>query len=84
MYRWMVGASMTTPCQSDGHGIWSCGFSRPGGYRALAVWSTEGETRYPVAAPYTQFRDLSGKTRPLPDRSLIVGPRPLLLENRDI
>lgn len=84
MYKWMVGARMTQPCLTDENGIWTCRFTRPGGYQALAVWNPNGESSYRVGAPYQQVRDLSDATKPVQNGRIVVGRRPLLLENRDI
>lgn len=40
--KWMTDAVMTVPCaeRKENGPIWTCGFSRAGGYTAMAVWTT--------------------------------------------
>jgi len=77
--NWMVGASMSTPCSANGT-VWTCGFSRPGGYQALAVWDTAGASNYTPASQYTRYRDLSGNTSAITGGSISIGIKPILLE----
>ena len=35
--QWTVGATVSKACGATGT-VWTCGFTRPGGYTALAVW----------------------------------------------
>jgi hypothetical protein len=53
IYKWMVGATMRRPCTENAEHTWTCGFARPGGYEALAVWNTEAsfERMPPSLAP---------------------------------
>lgn len=84
IYKWIVGATMTKPCEPEGGGTWSCSFTRPGGYQALAVWHTAGKTSYAVGAPYTQVRDLQDRITPVQGGPVEIGPRPVLIENNGI
>lgn len=76
---WMVGATMSTPCSSNGT-VWTCGLSRPNGYQALAVWDTAGNSAFPVPNQYIQYQDLTGHTYS-PGGSVNIGPEPILLTN---
>jgi len=84
VYQWMVGATMPRPCSRNTgelyHALYSCELTRPGGYRALAVWNTDGTASFPVPREYRQYRDLAGHTSPLAGGSVTIGPLPLLLE----
>lgn len=81
VYHWMVGATMTRPCAEKGGDTWTCGFTRPGGYAAEAVWNTSGSKSYSVGSQYTQYRDLDGRTVMVNSGSVEIGPKPILLEN---
>jgi hypothetical protein len=88
MYNWMVGASLTSACQPDGT-IWTCQFSRPGGYQAEAVWDTSESCKhgtcdtidYTVDAKYQKYRTLDGDTIPITDSKVPIGIKPILIEN---
>jgi hypothetical protein len=63
-YNWLVGATMTEPCQmqASNNSVWSCTFTKPQGYHAEAIWSTTkppgGLTTVSVPPPFAQYRDL--------------------------
>jgi polysaccharide biosynthesis protein PslG len=42
VYNWLVGATMNTPCSATHDGTWTCALTRPGGYKALAIWNDQG------------------------------------------
>jgi hypothetical protein len=80
---WMAGATMSERCASDraAHALWTCGFTRPGGYRALAVW-TDGDARSYRAGPgFTHYRDLAGARQPIRNGVVTVTPSPILVES---
>jgi Cellulase (glycosyl hydrolase family 5) len=86
VYSWMVGARMVGPCSMNGGTIYSatytCDLVRDGGYRARAVWNTDGDTKFVVPSTYTQYRDLTGHVHALPqNRSITIGKKPILLEH---
>ena len=85
VYNWMVGASMTTPCSVDAKSTWTCGFSRPGGYQAQAIWNTATTLSYRVPVAFTQYRDLAGHISPIRggDGLVMIGAKPILLETRN-
>jgi hypothetical protein len=91
MFEWVVGASLSSAC-SNGSGnrsIWTCELSRSGGYQAEAVWDSSMSCRhgrcrrseYRVAAKYKQYRTLDGKTIPITNSTVLIGAKPILLEN---
>jgi len=81
VYNWMAGASMSTPCSRSSDSTWTCGFARPGGYAALAVWNTATTEAYAPASNFKQYRDLSGNIVAIPaGSSVTIGPKPILLE----
>jgi hypothetical protein len=81
-YDWMVGAVMDVPCAVGGDSVWTCHFSRPGGYQALAIWKTAAPSGdYHPAPEYRRYRDLSGHATAIaPGQAVPVGPQPILLE----
>jgi hypothetical protein len=83
--RWMQGAVMDRRCaqHSDSSPLWLCGLSRSGSYHALAVWNASGEFAFPVPAGYTRYRDLMGGSHLIVSPTVMVGPKPILLESRD-
>jgi uncharacterized protein (TIGR03437 family) len=91
VYNWMVGATPTGACTASAT-LYTCGFTRPGGYRALAVWDPSltcsngvcTTASYIAAAGYTQYRDLTGKVTPIsPNVPIPIGVKPLWLENQN-
>lgn len=86
-YNWLVGATMTEPCQQQpsNNSIWSCTFTKPQGYQAQAIWSTTTPPGYTttVSVPpqYVQYRDLYGRVYPIQSRQVQVGYTPIWLEN---
>ena len=80
-YRWMVNASLTQPCLADQTGTWTCGFARPGGYTAEAIWRPNASATVPVPAQFTEYRDLSGDVHALSSGSVVIGDQPILLES---
>ncbi|MGH9773794.1 MAG: cellulase family glycosylhydrolase [Candidatus Acidiferrales bacterium] len=77
--NWMVGATMSQPCSQASNSTWTCGFTRPGSYQALAIWNPSSTTSYSPASQYTQYRDLSGNVVKI-NGAVQVGPKPILLE----
>ena len=63
LYNWMVGAKMSQSVSSNGS-VYTCGFTRPGGYQALAAWNTNRTSTssftFTVPSGYVQYRDLAG------------------------
>jgi hypothetical protein len=86
-YGWLAGATMTQPCQPQfsGSTIWTCAFSRAGGYQAAAVWDTgiiNGTTKtITVPVEYVQYRDLYGNLYPITKNRVPIGYAPIWLEN---
>ena len=89
---WLVGLTQTDSCAAEGT-IWTCGYTKAGGYRALAVWDssktcsngscTTASYTFPPASPnYIHYRDLSGKTHTISGKTVPVGYKPIWLENQ--
>jgi hypothetical protein len=90
--QWMVGATLSQTCSAVGT-RWTCGFKKPGGYQALAVWDTSKSCNHgscststftfpPVTPNYIHYRDLSGNVTKISGKTVPVGYRPILLENQ--
>ena len=87
-YNWLVGATMTQACQAQSgtSPIWSCTFTKPGGYQAEAIWDTAlpqggGTTSVAVGTQYIQYRDLYGKVYKISNHKVPAGFDPIWLEN---
>jgi hypothetical protein len=86
-YDWLVGATMTQPCQlyPGSAAVWSCTFTRSGGYQAAAVWNTAlpwGQTmKVTVPTLYSQYRDLYGNVTIIKNHQVPIGYDPIWLEN---
>jgi len=80
VYHWMVGATMTSPCSVDTRSTWTCGLSRPGGYQAQAIWNTASTLSYTRPSKFTVYADLAGHTFKITGRSVMIGPKPILLQ----
>lgn len=79
MYQWLVGAAFEQPCAGNGHRLWRCEVSRPGGYRAQIVWDLDPDVSYTPPTAFRQYRTLDGRTGPI-DGPVRIGPQPVLLE----
>jgi hypothetical protein len=80
-YRWMVGATLTSPCSANQSGIWTCTLSRPGGYLAEAVWISNATATVTIPLQYTEYLDLAGGVHSITSPTLTIGDEPILLEN---
>ncbi|MGO9126868.1 MAG: glycosyl hydrolase [Terriglobales bacterium] len=86
-YYWLVGASMTQPCQIQpgSTAVWACGFTRSGGYQAAAVWDAAlpwgQEITVSVGPQYVQYRDLYGNVFQVQNNQVPIGYDPIWLEN---
>lgn len=91
MNKWLTGATVSSACSAQGT-LWTCGFTRSGGYQALAVWDTSQTcgggscttASYSVPAQYTQYLDIAGNTNPISAGNVAVGLKPILLESGNI
>lgn len=89
VYDWMVGATLSAPCSASGW-VWTCQFTRPNGYQALAVWDASeschkgicGTKPYAYDSIYTQYKDVAGHTNYLKGSTVPIGAQPILLENQ--
>lgn len=84
IYRWLVGATLTTPCSEASTGVWICGLSRPGAYMAEAIWDSKAEQVVKVPDQYVEYRDLAGIVHRIDNRSVMVGAQPILLETSSL
>jgi Chitobiase/beta-hexosaminidase C-terminal domain len=82
--KWIVGSTLTQPCAAMAADptTYTCAYSRPGGYTALAVWNTAGETAFGVLPGLVQYHDLSGNVTSLPGGTAEISTSPILLENK--
>ncbi len=78
--KWMIGASLTSPCSQSANGTWTCNLARPGGYQAQTVWNSTANITYQIPGQFVQYRDLTGRISNVSDRALTIGNQPILLE----
>jgi hypothetical protein len=89
---WLVGATLKQQCSVTGT-VWTCGFTRSGGYQALAVWDTAQKcsngvcttSSYkftPVTPNYTHYLDLAGKSHTISGTTVPAGYKPIFLVNQ--
>jgi polysaccharide biosynthesis protein PslG len=86
-YSWLVGATMTQPCQVEPNTttVWFCSFTKPGGYQATAIWDAAlawgQKTTVSVPGQYQHYRDLYGNVYPIQSNQVPIGYDPIWLEN---
>jgi hypothetical protein len=84
VYKWMVGANLSSPCTANQNGTWSCAFTRSD-YKAIALWNSNGPSIYIVPAGFVQFRDLYGNvSQAAAGTSISIGNSPILLETGSV
>jgi len=89
VYNWMVGATLTQPCAIQGT-VWTCDFSRPGGYVAKAVWDTSQtcssgtctSSQYNVPPGFVNYYTVYGQTVAINGPTVSIGYQPILLVNQ--
>jgi hypothetical protein len=89
IYQWMQGATPTAPCKASG-AVWTCNFTRPNGYQAMAVWNSSQTClntlcttlQFTVPIGYIQYRDLSGTLKTVTGSQIPLGLKPILFENK--
>ena len=89
--KWMVGATLSSACKVSGT-VWQCGFTRSGGYQALAVWDASQDclngscatTTFTVPSGYSESRDLTDTVTTISGGTTPIGAKPVLLENGPI
>jgi polysaccharide biosynthesis protein PslG len=91
--QWTVGATMNNACSATGT-VWTCGFTRPSGYSALAVWDAGQDctasscptTTFTVpGGGYIEYRDVAGNVTTLGTATSVqIGAKPILLENQQL
>ena len=87
--NWLVGATLSSACSSQGT-VWTCGYTRTGGYQALAVWDTAQScnagtcttSSFTIPAGFVYSLDLTGIKTQLSGSTVQIGLKPILLENQ--
>ncbi len=90
--NWLVGTTLSQACSANGT-VWTCGLTKPDGYQALAVWDTAQSctnglcttstfTFTPVSPNYIHRRDVYGVVTAISGRTVPIGYKPILLENK--
>ena len=90
--KWMVGATLSSACKVSGT-VWQCGFTRSGGYQAIAVWDASQDclngsctttSNFTVPSGYNESRDLTDTVTTISGGTTPIGAKPVLLENGPI
>lgn len=87
VYNWMVGAQMlpSPRCNVPNGVVYSCYFARSGGYRAVAVWTSDASMpNYAVPSWATQYHDLTGMVTRGLGSTVTIGAKPILLESGSV
>jgi hypothetical protein len=89
---WVSGATLSTPCSANGS-VWTCAYTRPGGYQALVVWDTSQTCHNgscttssfspPPTPQFKQYQDLAGSTHAF-SGTVAIGAKAILLETGNI
>jgi hypothetical protein len=84
VYQWLVGSTFTKACSADQE-VWTCDITRGDGKPARIVWNASrsydtGVTWKYSAAPFVEFRDLTGNESAISGGGVAIGSKPVLLE----
>jgi len=85
VYSWMVG-NVLSSCSATGT-IYTCPIAKPDGTQMLAMWDTSqscsngvcSTVELAVDPKYTQYRDLLGNMASIPNSTIPIGAKPILL-----
>jgi hypothetical protein len=83
--KWITGTTLSQPCAptSVGSATYTCGYTRPNGYKALVVWTTStAKPLFTVPAGFVQYHDLVGNEKPVSGGAVLISESPILLENK--
>ena len=80
-YRWMVGASLSSPCTMDSAGTWTCVLTRPNGYKAQAMWNSGKSVTISAPSTYVEYLDLAGVVHSFTQGKVTIADSPILLES---
>lgn len=89
VYKWMEGATEGGPCAVSGT-VWTCNYSRLGGYLAEAIWDTSqtchkgvcGTVKHGVDSQYINYLTLDGKKTSIVGGEVPIGAKPIWVQNQ--
>lgn len=90
VHKWLIGSTMTQACATQGSSTtWTCAFTRPDGYEAVAVWDTSQSCKgsvcttipYQVGSPYVDYLTLDGSKIRITNGTVPIGAKPIWVEN---
>jgi hypothetical protein len=90
VYKWLNGATQSGACSANGT-VYTCAYTRPGGYSALAVWDSDPDSScytagtptcstFTIPSQYKLYRDVAGTETDVPGASISISAKPILLE----
>ena len=81
VYKWLVGATLNTPCSIGSNYTWTCVLTTSTGEPEEVIWNSVTSVSETVPGQYSQYRDLSGNVYAVPStQSIMAGANPLLLQ----
>ena len=84
VYKWLVAATLSSPCSMASDSTWTCTLTRPGGYEAEIVWNSAvafpRTLRFTPSGRFAQYRDLDGNATRISGATIPIGSKPILLE----
>lgn len=80
VYRWLDGATGSSPCAADKGGIWTCAICK-GNAKYLIAWSVDGAQTFPNRRKFSNYVGLDGEKHPSKGQPLTVNSSPILLQN---
>jgi hypothetical protein len=78
--KWMIGATLVSPCSESSGSVWTCNFKLANGAPAQAVWSLNS-LQYTAPSHYTKYWNVAGTETVVPSNHIItIGYKPIFLE----
>lgn len=86
---WIVGTTPTGQCVQNGT-IWTCNYTKSGGFQAEAIWDTSqscsngycATNNMSVGSQYVHYLDITGNSHAITNATVPVGAKPIFLENQ--
>lgn len=79
MYKWLDGATGSTPCRPTHGPIWTCGLLK-GGKKYLIAWSVGAPTPFAGHKPISSYSDIKGTIHPGTRQPVVSGSSPILFQ----
>ena len=81
VYKWLVGATISSPCAMGSDSTWKCVITKPGGYQAEIVWNAKTSKLFIAPSQYQHYVDVYANIFKLPVNGAVqIGFKPILLQ----